>query len=475
LLFQKLNPNLVFSNNFNLKELATYRVIPIYVDTFSIKFLTCLNDTIDNKNKLFDRFQKNIELETLSKIDFKKLFDIFRISNNIFVEFLLNDDINIIFDTIFKNAIQSNCSDIHIENFKSIFLLRFRIDGILNERFIINLKIFNSILSKIKLLSNLDLVNKFKPLDSRFSKVINNKSYDFRVSIIPSSNHQSVVIRILDKSNMIINLDKLGINEYSLKLIKNTILQTTGLILFTGPTGSGKTTTLYSILNKINNMEKKIITIEDPVEYDFENIMQTQINHKHEFTFNNALKSILRHDPDILMIGEMRDNESIKLAIQTAMTGHLILSTLHSNGAIDTIIRLQELGIDNFIIIHTLLLVQFQRLIRILCPDCKEETNIDISLNIENNNKKVFKPIGCHKCFNSGYLGRKMVCETIFIDEEIKKLIIQNASSNDYLKYIKTKGFKTIFEDALDSYLIGITSIEEVLKIRKLSYEIILQ
>jgi general secretion pathway protein E len=474
LLFEKLNLDLIFDNNFDLKELAKYRVLPIYFDTFTICFLTDSLEHGSISSYYSNKLHKSIECKVIHKIDFVKLFDIFVSSCKLYRNYQQKNIIDNVFDYILEKAIDINCSDIHIESFDNIFLIRFRIDGILTEAFIIHEELFQSLSHKIKLISNLDIVTKFVAQDARFTKNIKNNSYDFRVSILPLLYKESIVIRILNKLQSILTIDELGLNSYSENLLKKAISQMHGLVLITGPTGSGKTTTLYSVLNHIKSMEKKIITIEDPIEYRLDYIVQTQVNKKHDFNFNSALKGILRHDPDILMIGEIRDQESVKIAVQSSQTGHLILSTMHTNGAIETIIRLQQLGIENFLIIHALLFVQFQKLIRILCTNCKQKKRVDKEfLKYNHSNKSyVYKPIGCKKCFNSGYIGRKVVCETILIDEHIKKLILNNASYSEYVKYLKIKNFKTIFEDALEQYFQGVTSLEEVIKIDSIKYEL---
>jgi general secretion pathway protein E len=465
---EKLNLDLVFEDNKSFDVLIKNQLIPVVNDTFSTKVLISKNNNSFNPKSLLSTYKKNIETIKIDDFEFNRLLEIFSLSIYIYQSHK-NETLDI-FHFLLQESIKAKASDVHLEPYENLFIVRFRIDGTLYEKFILNELSFNYLNHKIKIASNLDLVTTFVALDSRFSRSINNISYDFRVSVLPMLDSCSIVLRILDKYRMLISLDKLGINKQNLFLIKRALNNLSGLILIAGPTGSGKTTTLYSILDQIKNSEKKIITIEDPIEYKIDNIVQTQVHRKQNFNFTNALRGILRHDPDVLMIGEIRDKDSVEIALNSALTGHLIFSTIHTNSAIETLVRLQQLGIDNFLIIHTLSLVHFQRLIRVLCPKCKKQTKQQKSKYIKKE-YKVYSSSGCQNCSNTGFISRKVVSETIYIDEGLKELILLNSSKSIYLKYLKSKSFKTIFEDALNCYLKGLTSIEEIMKIDYIQYE----
>lgn len=330
-------------------------------------------------------------------------------------------------EMLIEYIISLHSSDLHIEiqNNKTIF--KARIDGLLEEIFSFSYRLFPMVSAIIKLKANLDIAQKRLPQDGRFSLNVNDIKYDFRVSIVPTiNNSESIVVRVLDRSNENLNLNRLGLEQSQLQIIQRNIQRLRGMVLVTGATGSGKTTTIYSIINSINTTNKKIITVEDPVEYDIEGINQINIDEKRGLNFASILKNILRQDPDVIFIGEIRDIESLKIAIQAALTGHLVIATLHTNDTIKTIDRLYDLGAEPFLIASVLKLVISQKLIKKLCPYCKEKYTYD--------GKIIFREVGCEKCNFSGYDKRSLLVELLEVTPEIEKLIHEKKSVNINIK-----------------------------------------
>lgn len=398
-------------------------------------------------------FTKNEILQHLTHFDIKlKLY-------NISIGLLKDQDskIDMFLDILIKKALDLNSSDIHIESCSDGVTIRFRIDGVLKHFIKLHKEFINTLSSFIKLKSNLDISLKRIPQDSRFSLYIDEEKYDFRVSTMPTIEGESIVLRILKNNPLNIKLSNLGFNTNSLETIKRDIENTSGLILITGPTGSGKTTTLYSIIKELNNTNKKIITVEDPVEYKIPKVQQISINNKIGLTFSKVLTNILRQDPDIILIGEIRDEESLKIALQASLTGHLVFATLHTNSAINTINRILDLQSEAFLIANTLKSIISQRLIRKLC-DCK---TFDEKSN-------TYKPQGCEDCNYEGYKGRVIVYEILDINEKISSMIAQNSNTDEILKYAKELGYQDLKDNAKDILNSGLSSIEEVYKVVKL-------
>lgn len=354
-------------------------------------------------------------------------------------------------------SIKKRSSDIHIETQEKGVSIRLRIDGLLQHFFLFE-KEFSKVLgSVIKLIASLDITQKRLPQNGRFSKQINEQKYDFRVSIMPTIQGESIVIRILDTSSVHKALDGLGFEKQQLQHIKEMIQAKQGLILVTGPTGSGKTTTLYSILEAINSVDKKIMTIEDPIEYQIPKIQQIPVNHDINLGFAEILVDILRQDPDCIMVGEIRDKESLKIALRASLTGHLVLATLHANDAIATINRLLDLEAEPYILASTLKLVIAQRLVLQLCDRCKEEVKTD-----------EHKAHGCEICNLTGYSGRVMLNEMLQVDEQVASMIIHHRSSQEIEKYVKTKGYISLFDYGIQKVKEGVTTLEEVYKVTTL-------
>ncbi|MDN5079520.1 GspE/PulE family protein [Aliarcobacter butzleri] len=333
----------------------------------------------------------------------------------------------------------------HIEMYKNLVLFKFRVDGRLKIFFTFEKEFFKSISSYIKLISNLDMTQIRLPQDGRYSLSIEDKKYDFRVSTMPTLEAESIVLRILDNKNIDKNLLTLGLTESLLHKLKQSLKLTQGLILISGPTGSGKTTTLYSILKELNCEDKKIITVEDPVEYKIESINQVPINPKIGLSFEVVLKNILRQDPDIIFIGEIRDRFSLDIALQASLTGHLVLASIHSNSAVETITRLIDLQADPFLISTTLKLIMAQRLVLNYCKFC--EAN------------------GCEKCNYTKYYDRSSIAEILKVDEKISSLIFKKADINEFKEYLKAINYQTLLDDGKLKVNQNLTSIEEIYKV----------
>lgn len=375
-------------------------------------------------------------------------------------------------EIILQTSIISRASDIHIEPTETNCIVRSRIDGILTELFIFDKDIYPPMVSRMKLLSNMDIAERRKPQDGRFSAQILDKEYDFRISTLPILNGESIVLRILDKSKVVISLDNLGMHPENFDKFSHSMKSPYGIILVTGPTGSGKTTTLYAALNDLKSITTKIITVEDPVEYQLNMIQQVHVNEKVGLTFASALRSILRQDPDIIMIGEIRDQETLRIAIQSALTGHLVFSTLHTNDAISAIPRMVDMGIEPYLISGSIVAIEAQRLVRKLCPYCKQKINLpDIVLKkIERylpQNYQFYKNVGCEKCSQTGYMGREMISEILPISDRLSSLIASGASKDDLKSVAYEEGLIDLFHDGVIRAANGITTYDEILRVAK--------
>ncbi len=378
-------------------------------------------------------------------------------------------------DLILKSSIVAGASDIHIEVTEKNCIVRDRVDGMLQQRFIFDKIVFGPLASRIKLLSNLDIAERRKPQDGRFSATVADKAFDFRVSTLPTLIGESIVMRILDKSKTLITLEDMGMNDVNYNRFKEGISTPYGIVLVTGPTGSGKTTTLYASLNAIKSVKDKIITVEDPVEYQMNGIQQVQVNNSAGLTFASALRSILRQDPDKIMIGEIRDAETLRIAIQAAMTGHLVLSTLHTNDAISAIYRMIDMGIESYLVSGSLVAIQAQRLVRKICPHCKEEVTIGGSILSEiqeyiPKDRKIqfYKGKGCKLCYNTGYKGREMISEVLTVSNEMARMVANEASKEELIKQADAEGFISMFEDGVGKALDGKTTIDEIYRVARL-------
>jgi type IV pilus assembly protein PilB len=376
-----------------------------------------------------------------------------------------------LFDIIMIQAIRDRASDIHFEPDEKALRIRFRIDGFLYEFLALPKPIHPSLTSRIKVLAEMDIAETRLPQDGNFNVKLEDRSFEIRVSTFPTIYGENVVLRLLDQTSPLIKLEDLGFSEGMLHRFKQLLRRPNGIILVTGPTGSGKTTTLYACLNVINSMDKNIITIEDPVEYRLALIRQTQVNLKAGITFAKGLRSILRQDPDVIMVGEIRDLETSEVAIQAALTGHLVLSTLHTNDASEAVTRLMDIGVEPYLISSSVVGVLAQRLIRTICPNCKVPYQADRTLLAElgEDLSKSKEPVtlyrgkGCKHCKQSGYLGRMGIFELFFVNEKTKQLISEKASTQIIRQTTKQQtGMLSLREDGLHKVLKGLTTIEEV-------------
>jgi general secretion pathway protein E len=371
---------------------------------------------------------------------------------------------------IISQAIKERASDIHFEPYEDRLIVRFRIDGLLKEILKQDSKISSVLISRIKIISGLDISERRLPQDGRVSLSLGDKNIDVRVSTLPSSYGERIVLRLLDKQSSQINIDDLGLPPEILKNYKSSLKNPEGIILFTGPTGSGKTTTLYSGLRFLSDSSQNILTVEDPIEYTLDGIGQTQVNSKTGYTFAKGLRAILRQDPDVVMVGEMRDVETAQIGIQASLTGHLVLSTVHTNSAIAAITRLRDMGIESFLLASSLRTIISQRLVRRLCLECRVEEspsgNAVKLFNLEPQNK-VYVSTGCQTCSESGYQGRIAIAECIQIDKHLKEMIHNNSSENSIADYV-FKNSQSIDDAAKQLILNGITSCEELIRINNL-------
>lgn len=424
-------------------------IVPRFEDDICLYLLVCkesnLLDIYEKFDKVlkFEQIEKNRLLFILSylpkKIEAYSFAKKLEKSNN-------ENEKNIekLVFLILQFSIDLRASDIHFEKYENSLFVRFRIDGRLKTFFSFDIIIFKSLSSYFKLISNLDITQYRLPLNSRFSYEIYDKKYDFRISTMPTLESESIVIRILDNKNVNKSLDTLGLSLHLYEEIKKALCLTQGLILITGPTGSGKTTTLYSMLKELKSDEKKIITVEDPIEYKIDSISQVQVNSKIGLDFQLVLKNILRQDPDIIFIGEIRDKFSLDIALQASLTGHLVLASIHANNSVETISRLIDLQADEFLISSTLKLIISQRLVLKYCKNCNQK--------------------GCEKCNYTSFFDRTNIAEVLKIDENISSMIFKKDSISNIKNYLKSIKFKTMLDDGKQKVLEKQTSIEEVYK-----------
>ena len=472
-----------------LAQLQKYNVIPVSQDDMSVTvaFHDPLNiDAEESIQRLFPRKILKIALSTkkqiasyLNKIALKdsvkdlvkKVQDELNSINTVEEQQEASSILSLI-DVVLKTCINARGSDIHIEPTEKNCVVRARIDGKLVESFIFEKNIYPPLASRLKLLANLDIAEKRKPQDGRFSTAVGAREYDFRISTLPILYGESIVMRVLDKEKALVRLEDAGMDSVSYQKLIKGLEAPYGIILVTGPTGSGKTTTLYGALNELRNVEDKVITVEDPVEYRMNLIQQVQVNAKVGLSFADALRSILRQDPDKIMIGEIRDQETLEIAIKAALTGHMVISTLHTNDSISAIPRMADMGIEHYLISGALVAIQAQRLVRKICVHCKVEEKLSATVleeidGVVPEGAKFYKGSGCKECGDSGYMGREMICEVLTITEQLSTLIAKGAGKDAMLTQAKEDGFIDIFQNGIQKALDGITSIEEILKVAK--------
>lgn len=455
--------------------LLNYQILPFKMDDkyiYIASFKPCSLEILEKIQRFFkDKFVKNIlvnHIELKAKLQkFKVLARLQELSLKLKEELANNlkkDDkssINQIFDFLIHESIKFCASDIHIEAREKDALIRFRIDGMLNFFCILDKEIYQALVFYIKFLANLNVAEFRKAQDGNFEFKIDKEHYDFRISTLPLMYGESVVIRILKHDLNLLNLNKLDFNEKDLSLLRKNIHFPHGMILLTGPTGSGKSTTLYACLNEIKSIQKKIITVEDPIEYKMSLVQQILLNSKAGLDFNNALRSILRQDPDVIMIGEIRDEQSLDIAIKSALTGHLILSTLHTNNAISTLTRLIDMNVKPYLLASSLNLIIAQRLLRKLCPYCKKQSY----KKYKEFDGVFYESKGCEFCNYSGFFGRQIIVEVLDINDDIKELIRTHKGEKQILEYAKNHGFKNMFENALEKAKEGFISLDEIVRV----------
>jgi len=411
--------------------------------------------------------QKTEEKQQQTEVKEERVEDLEKMAEDASVIKLVNQ--------ILHQAINDRATDVHIERFRDELILRYRVDGILYDAQVSErIKyLYPAIVSRIKVMSGLDIIERRLPQDGRTRVKIGKNEYDLRISIIPTLYGENIVIRILP-TRILFSISDLGMSKKDLEILEHLLRKPNGIIFVTGPTGSGKSTTLYASLSKLNTRERKIVTIEDPIEYELRGISQTQINPKINLTFARMLRSILRHDPDVIMVGEVRDFETAEITIQTALTGHLVFSTLHTNDAAGGITRLIDMGIDPFLISSSVKAFIAQRLVRVICSKCKESYQLsgislqqikDLQQRTESRKVIAYRGKGCKECNFTGYKGRTGIYEILLMNESIKKLVLQKTSSDIIKKKAIELGMKTLQQDGWEKVLRGITTIEEVMRV----------
>ena len=376
---------------------------------------------------------------------------------------------------IISHALEARASDIHIEPFENRLIVRYRVDGVMHEVESPPRRFSAAVISRIKIMASLDIAERRLPQDGRIKLRIQGKEIDLRVSTVPIMHGESVVMRILDKSGTALDFATLGFDPAVLSRFQQVLMQPHGIVLVTGPTGSGKTTTLYTALDKLNNPDIKILTVEDPVEYQMEGINQIQVKPQIGLTFANALRSIVRQDPDVIMIGEIRDLETAQIAVQSALTGHMVLSTLHTNDAASTINRLLDMGMDDYLLTSTVNGILAQRLVRTLCSHCREahvalpEVVEEMQLNryTDASPVRLYRAVGCAECGNTGYSGRVSIVELLVMSDAIRSLVMRHVTSGEVRQQAITEGMQTMYENGLSKAVAGVTTIEEVLRVTR--------
>ena len=372
---------------------------------------------------------------------------------------------------VLLQAIRDRASDIHLEPFEDEFKMRCRVDGVLYELTPPPRHLALAIVSRVKVMSNLNIAERRLPQDGRINLVVNQQPVDLRVAVLPTMFGESVVMRVLDRSNVQLSLERVGLRPDDLAKLRSLIARPNGIVIVTGPTGSGKTTTLYAALNELNTVDTKILTAEDPVEYDIDGMIQCQVNLDQELTFGKLLRSFLRQDPDIILVGEVRDLETAQLAIQASLTGHLVFTTLHTNDAPSSVLRLIDLGIESFLLTATVEGIVAQRLVRKICVGCREEFTptqeqlMELALRPQDvQGKKFFRGRGCEKCNKSGYKGRMAIYEIMAFDDQVREMIMQEASTATLRAEARRRGMRTLRECGLLSIYEGLTTIDEVVR-----------
>jgi general secretion pathway protein E len=455
-------------------DTPTLDELAVLMNEALIYIVAAPNRVIDAINKVYDRgtahaeaAMEDLKNEDLSAIesDIEQIIDIIDSEDEAPIIRLVN--------SVLSQASKEHASDIHIEPFERDMSVRFRIDGVLYEKIKPPKKLQASITSRLKIMAGLNIAEKRLPQDGRIRIKLAGRDIDIRVATAPTVFGERITMRLLDRSSILLDLTDLGFAGDIYKQMESLIHKSYGIILVTGPTGSGKTTTLYACLNRINSPELNILTVEDPVEYQLEGISQVQVNAKIDLTFASGLRSFLRHDPDVIMVGEIRDRDTAEIAIQASLTGHLVLSTVHTNDAPGAITRLADMGVEPFLVASSLIGVLAQRLIRTVCPDCREayqpseEALREIGVQLSNLKSvpTIYRGKGCQKCVFTGYRGRSGIYELMPIDDDIRQLILEKVDAGTIKKSAVKRGMRTLREDGAKKVLAGVTTIEEVLSV----------
>ncbi|BBB32981.1 general secretion pathway protein E [Thermotomaculum hydrothermale] len=453
----------IMDDPFDFETIASLETL-LNVDV--VPYLGVESEILDALKKVYAEEQAIDETGVLGEIDEDNIEQLKDLASEAPVIRLVNQMIS--------KAVEMKASDIHVEPFEKILRIRFRIDGVLHDVDNPPRSIAPAVISRIKIMSKLDIAEKRVPQDGRINLRVLGKEIDLRVSTVPTLHGESVVMRILDKGSIkLFDLGKLGFPPDTYKKFETLIKKPHGIILVTGPTGSGKTTTLYAVLNRLNSPEKKIITVEDPVEYQLEGVNQIHVNPQVGLTFASGLRTILRQDPDIILVGEIRDKETAEIAIQASLTGHLVLSTLHTNDACGAVTRLLDMGVEDYLISSTLIGVLAQRLVRVVCKNCRKKIKLtkehllDFGIDPSKYGElpEVYTAEGCKECNFTGYVGRMAIFELFMIDENVRKMILEKPDTPKLKAYARKNGMRTLREDGFLKVIQGITTPEEVLRV----------
>ncbi len=489
--FDEIDPEL--SVNIPINYAKNHEVLPMMQTDYSVSVLLTDPFNFDVINDLHEMFKKEIKIIVTSPLKIQDAINrVYEKANKNVVESLehefdealdLDGPIDILdsaadeapvirfVNTVIFRAVKERASDIHIEPSEKEVSFRFRINGVMQEVLRQPIKTHAAVSSRIKVMAKLDIAEKRMPQDGRIPIKMAGKDIDIRLNTVPLRHGERLVMCILEKNSMVLELENLGFEGKVLRQLDELSRRKHGVLYVTGPTGSGKTTTLAAILDRINDPEKMIITVEDPVEYDLRGISQIQVNHKVNLNFATALRAIVRQDPDVIMVGETRDYETARIAIEASLTGHFVLSTLHTNDSSSAPNRLIDMGVQPFLIASSLIGVLAQRLVRSLCPHCREPTDVSeaqmqqLGLRSVPKNATVFRPIGCPKCNERGYSGRTVVSELLVITDEIRDLIQQKIDAATVKKLGIQQGMSTLRQSALDKFFRGITSMDEILRV----------
>ncbi|MBI1373752.1 MAG: pilus assembly protein PilB [Phycisphaera sp.] len=441
-------------------KIKTVVMPPKKVDELIEKYYSTSQETLETLIGDMAKDAEGLDIDANASVDLEVLV---QMSEDNKVKRLLN--------LVLMQAIKDKASDIHLEPFETEFKMRYRVDGVLYEMVPPPKNLAWAITSRVKVMANLDIAERRLPQDGRIELVVGGSPVDLRVSVLPTIFGESVVMRVLDRGNVSLDLEKVGLRGDDLEVVRQLMGKPNGIVLVTGPTGSGKTTTLYAALSELNEETEKILTAEDPVEYDIDGMVQVQTNAEVGLTFARALRSFLRQDPDIIFVGEIRDLETGKIAVESALTGHLVFSTLHTNDAPSTIARLLDLGIENFLVTGTVEGIIAQRLVRRICTHCKEEfvpneeQLMELQLAPEDVEGRVFfRGGGCEYCNHSGYKGRLALFEILVMDDELREMVMRNASSLELSIEARKRGMRTLRQSGLLAVYDGITTLEEVVR-----------